>query len=109
MSRPDDTLRAVSVRKGWLDDPRLARRLSRVSWVVLVTVFVVLTQADLGEAAQRFVLALLLGTVAVLNAPVGVGLWGSRAEAHTPLFRLVAFALMVRIAATLWVVWSLTP
>src|SRR5690606_933664 len=34
------TLRRVSERTSWLDDPRLARRLSRLTWVVLVTAFV---------------------------------------------------------------------
>ncbi len=99
----------MSERTSWLDDPRLARRLSRLTWVVLVTAFVLLVQLDLGATAERLVVAAVLGAVGVLNAPVVVGLWKSRAEAGTPLFRMVAFALVVRLATSAWVAWVLTP
>ena len=91
----------------WLDDPRLARRFARLTWVVLVTVFVLLLRLDLGAVAERAIGAALALVVVVLNAPVVVGLHKSRAEAHTTAYRLVALALVARLAATGWVLWML--
>lgn len=99
----------MSERKSWLDDPRLARRLAPFTWVVLVTAFVLLMRVELGATVERLCLAALIVIVGLLNAPVAIGLWKSRAEARTPQFRLVAFALGARVLATGWIVWSLTP
>jgi hypothetical protein len=95
----------VSETTSWLDDPRLARRLARFTWVLLVAVFVVLTRFDFGDSVERVALAGLITVVGLLNAPVMVGLWRSRDESRTSAFRLVAFALALRLLATGWVVW----
>lgn len=100
---------AMSERMSWLDDPRVARRLARFTWVALVTAFVLLTRFDYGSTATRLAVAGLIMAVGVLNAPVVFGLWKSRAEADTLPFRLVALALGVRVLASGWVVWFLTP
>jgi hypothetical protein len=92
----------------WLDDPKLARRLARATWVILVATFVVATRYSFEAWIRHIVVAVLLAVVVVFNAPVVVGLHKSRAESGTTAFKLVAASLIARIAATAWVVWMLT-
>lgn len=99
----------MTERSSWLDDPRLARRLSQLTWVVLVVAFVVLGRGELGASATRLALAGLIVVVGLLNAPTAIGLWKSRAEASTSAFRAVAFVFVVRLATAAWLVWILTP
>lgn len=98
----------MTEKKSWLDDPHLARRLARFTWVVLVTAFVLVTRLDLGHVGTRAALSVVIAVVGILNAPVAIGLWRSRAEAHTRPFQLVALALLLRIAGLIWVL-SITP
>lgn len=102
------TLRAVAKKKSWLDDPHLARRFARVHWLVLVATFVVMTRFSLELELRRVVVGAMIAVLVLLNAPVAFGLHKSRAEAHTRPFRMVAFALALRVAATVWVAWSLS-
>lgn len=99
----------MSDRPSWLDDPRLARRLSLLTWAVLVVAFVVLGQGQLGASATRVALAGLIVVVGLLNAPTAIGLWNNRAEAGTPAFRAIAFVFVVRLVTAGWLVWLLTP
>ncbi len=92
-------------KPSWLEDPRLARRFARVTWFVLVATFVLLTRFDFGATMEQALLAVLIVVVGVLNAPVVVGLGKSREHSHTRAFRLVVLALVMRLAATAWVVW----
>jgi hypothetical protein len=89
----------VTVTASWLDDPRFARRLTRLHWVVLVTVFVLLGRTRFGLEADRALLVLLALVLALLNAPVVRGLSRSLEEAHTRAFRLVFVALALRALA----------
>jgi hypothetical protein len=92
----------------WLDDPKLARRLARATWVILVATFVVATRYSFEAWIRHIVVAVLLAVVVVFNAPVVVGLHKSRSESGTTAFKLVAASLIARIGATAWVVWMLT-
>lgn len=93
----------MSALPSFLRDPHLARRLARASWVVLVAAFVLLTRFDPGSALRHAAVAFVVVLVFALNVPVMVGLYESRAESHTPAFRMVAFALLVRLLATVWI------
>lgn len=95
----------VSVSRSWIRDPKLARTLARVTWFVLVWAFVLLTRFGMGPTARSAALALLLSVVVVLNAPVVVGLYESRAQAGSPAFRAVALMLGLRVVATVAVMW----
>jgi hypothetical protein len=99
----------VTLLTRWLHDPKLARQLARATWVVLVAAFVLLTRFQFGASTMRLLLAGLIVAVGALNTPVVLGLWQSRPHAHTAAFRFVAVALAMRLAATAWVVWLLTP
>jgi hypothetical protein len=99
---------SVGPRTSWLDDPHLARRFARVHWLVLVASFVLMTRFELDLGVRRIWVAAMIAVLVLLNAPVAFGLHNSRAEAHTRPFRMVAFALALRVAATMWVVWSLS-
>lgn len=88
----------------WLRDPKLARTLSRFSWVVLVAAFVLLTRFDTGEREPLLLLGLAV-TVVALNAPVMYGLSISQKEGATKAYRVVALMLIFRLAATAGVVW----
>ncbi len=98
----------MSANTSWLDDPVLARRLSRYTWIVLVGGFVTLTRFDFGDTGTHAAIAAMIVLAAVLNAPVVRGLWRSRDESGTRPFRLVAFALTMRLMAVGWVVWMVT-
>lgn len=97
----------VDAEPSWMDDPHLARRLARATWLVLVATFVLLTRFEVESSIEPLVLALVVMVVGGLNAPVALGLYKSRREAHTPAFRMVAFALLVRALAAAWVIWIL--
>lgn len=88
----------------WIDDPKLARRLARASWVLLMATGVLLTRLRLEEPYERLALASMLVAMVVMNAPVVVGLHRSRAYAGTAPFRAVALALGIRLIATVGVV-----
>jgi hypothetical protein len=104
----DGTLRDVSEPKAsWLDDPHLARTLARYTWAVVVAVFVLATRFDFGVAGTFALVGALVLATAVLNAPVVLGLWRSRAYSHTRPFRIVAFTLLVRASSVAWVAWML--
>ena len=99
----------MSERPSWLDDPRLARRLSQLTWVVLVMAFVLLGRGGIEPSLQRAALAGLIVVVGFLNAPTAIGLWKSRAESGSSAFRAVAFVFVVRLVTAGWLVWVLTP
>jgi hypothetical protein len=90
-----------------MDDPRLARRLARASWAVLVTAFVVIGSLHLPPMTKHAAIALVIAAMLFMNAPTMLGLWRSRAHARTSAFHLVAVSLLVRALATGWVVWIL--
>lgn len=94
-------------KPSWIDDPHIARRLARSTWIVLVAAFVLLTRFDFGSSVERAAVALVIFVVALLNAPVILGLYKSKSESHSRPFRMVAFALGMRALATAWVVWML--
>lgn len=93
----------MDAKPSWIDDPHLARRLARATWVLLVAAFVLLTRFDAGPVVEHTALGALVVVVGVLNAPVAVGLYKSRSESHTRAFRMVAVALLLRALATAWV------
>lgn len=94
----------MPAKTAWIDDPKLARQLARFTWVLLVTAAVLLTRFRLEATYERLALASLLVAVVVMNAPVVVGLYRSRAESGTAPFRAVAVALGLRLVATVGVV-----
>ncbi len=88
-------------------DPKLARTLSRSSWVVLVAAFVLLTRFDAGPA-EPWALLGLVALMLTLNAPVMYGLSVSRADSGTRAYRAVAVLLLLRLGATGFVVWAVS-
>lgn len=89
----------------WIEDPKLARTLARITWVVLVGSFVLITKFRLEGAALSGALAGLITVVLAMNAPVLVGLWKSRDHSRTKAYRLVAFTLVLRVCALAWVIF----
>ena len=96
----------MSEKPSWIEDPKLARTLARLSWMVLVGAFVILTRWRLSPTGQDAALGILVATVLTLNLPIVVGLRKSLEHTHTKAFRAVALMLVLRIAATAWVVWT---
>lgn len=95
-------------KPSWIDDPHIARRLARATWMVLVAAFVLLTRYDFGASAERGAIAAVIFAIGMLNAPVAIGLWKSRGEASSRAFRAVALALGMRVLAAAWIVWLLS-
>lgn len=93
----------------WLDDPKLARRFGRVSWIVLAGSFVLITRFDFGAALERVMLGAMLTAVLLLNAPVFVGLYKCRDQAHTNAYRGIVLAVVLRALATVFVLWYAVP
>ncbi|MBX3270267.1 MAG: hypothetical protein KF729_08395 [Sandaracinaceae bacterium] len=94
----------------WYEDPKLARTLGRVSWVVLVGGFVVGTRFRASDPIAGWALVgALVVAIAIMSFPTALGLYHTRRESHTRAHRLVAFSLLARLAATVWVTWQLLP
>lgn len=87
-----------------MEDPKLARRLARASWVVLVVGFVLLTRFPLPRSGENAALGGLLAIFALLNLPVGLGLYETRAQSASPAYRAVALALTVRVLTAIGVI-----
>ena len=98
------TLRAQMPR---LDDPKLARALSRYPWLVLVGSFVLITKFRLDGAALHAAIGGLITVVLAMNVPVLLGLLKSRAHAHTKAYKLVAFLFVLRVSALAMVIWMI--
>jgi hypothetical protein len=96
----------VSEKTSWIEDPKLARTLARLSWMVIVGGFVILTRWRLSGAAEDGALGIVIATVLTMNLPVVVGLQKSLEHTRTRAFRVVALMLILRIAALAWVVWA---
>ena len=88
----------------WMEDPRIARTMARFSWVVLVVGFVLLARNPLEPTLQRAALGGLIAVIAVMNVPVVLGLYGTRAQARSAAYRAVAISLGLRVLATIAVV-----
>ena len=88
----------------WYADPKLARTLSRASWVVIVAGLVLLTRFPLGDA-EPFALLGFVAAVLAMNGPVIYGLSISGGDSGTKAYRAVTVALLARIGAAAFVVW----
>jgi hypothetical protein len=93
----------------WLDDPKLARRFGRVSWVLLGATFVLVTKFDFGDALEHVILGAMLTAWLLLNAPVMVGLYKCRDQAHTNPYKGIAIALAMRFVALGFVLYFAAP
>lgn len=87
------------------EDPKVARTLSRASWVVLVAALVLLTRWRLPEDLRWLGPIGVVVVVGVMTFPTVLGLAKSQQHAGTKPYRVVAVALLAKIAATAWVAW----
>lgn len=101
----------------WWEDPRTARTLGRMTWLVLVAGFVLGTRFAGSSSAievggwalsgRHGVAALLVVVVAVMSFPTALGLHHTRAQSHLRAYRWLLLSFLARIVATGWVVWML--
>ena len=94
----------MSERWIW-EDPKLARTLSRASWVVLVAALVLLTRWRLPEDLRWLGPIGVVVIVGVMIFPTALGLAKSQRHAQSQPYRAVAVALLAKIFATAWVAW----
>lgn len=91
----------------WYEDPKRARTLGRLSWMVLVAGFVIGTRF-VGDGPERAAIAtLLVLVVGVMSAPTALGLWHTREQSHSAMYRWLALSFLLRLAAIGWVAWML--
>jgi len=91
----------------WYEDPKKARTLGRLAWMVLVAGFVIGTRFVSDGPGRMVVAGALVLVVGVMSFPTALGLWHTRAQSDTPMYRWLALSFVLRVAATGWVAWML--
>jgi len=91
----------------WYEDPKRARTLGRLAWMVLVAGFVIGTRFVADGPGRLVVAGVLVLVVGAMSFPTGLGLWHSREQSHSAMYRWLALSFLLRLAATGWVAFML--
>ena len=94
---------SVSHLVRWYEDPRLARQLARLSWLVVAAGFFLTEPGAYGSWSTALALGGMTAVAVVLNFPVALGLYQTRHASASGAWRAVAFGLLARTATCIGV------